>query len=406
MGRKKKKTVQPVKIPNNKIINTNPIKKAIRKNALCNKGLQLIKSSHKSKFNMVTRSQHNKQISASLNYSVITISDNENENENENVKYATQNNNENKIVHSSIGQLCKSFNHLRKASKCTISNLIANNIENSKLKNKRNIELSNNDKSCYIVPESTNCKFNFLHTNSGNEESSNNTLNESLDDVVVVWSSINNPSTIKPTSDKTKKEDNISNEENLSRLFMIDYSGDSNNLTCLKSTIEEEEKEKEEEKNKNNENNKNKLLFNEPGLRLPNSIRPNYSITVKPQKKYKKQRGHTVKVFVPQHKRSLSHPLLEKLWKKGIIVFTPSRNIGGKNITPYDDRFILEYATICKGIVVSSDQYRDLYHEKPEWHDTIENRLLAPTFVGKYVLFPDDPLGRNGPTLAQFLRHD
>lgn len=66
----------------------------------------------------------------------------------------------------------------------------------------------------------------------------------------------------------------------------------------------------------------------------------------------------------------------------------------------------MEYATMCKGIVVSLDQFRDLYTEKPEWRDTIENRLLAPTFVGNYVMFPDDPLGRDGPTLAQFLRHD
>lgn len=68
-------------------------------------------------------------------------------------------------------------------------------------------------------------------------------------------------------------------------------------------------------------------------------------------------------------------------------------------------RYILQYATVCKGIVISSDQYRDLYREKPEWRDTIVNRLLAPTFVGDYVMFPEDPLGRNGPTLQEFLRY-
>ncbi|OAD58307.1 putative ribonuclease ZC3H12B [Eufriesea mexicana] len=120
---------------------------------------------------------------------------------------------------------------------------------------------------------------------------------------------------------------------------------------------------------------------------------------------YFKQRGHSVKVFVPQHRRSLNHPLLEKLYTDGIVIFTPSRNIAGRRITPYDDRFILEYATMCGGIVVSLDQYRDLYMEKPEWRDTIENRLLAPTFVGDYVMFPEDPLGRKGPKLEEFLRY-
>lgn len=120
---------------------------------------------------------------------------------------------------------------------------------------------------------------------------------------------------------------------------------------------------------------------------------------------YFKKRGHTVKVFVPQYRRALTNPLLEKWYTEGIVVFTPSRFIAGKWITSYDDRYILQYATVCKGIVISSDQYRDLYREKPEWRDTIVNRLLAPTFVGDYVMFPEDPLGRNGPTLQEFLRY-
>lgn len=53
---------------------------------------------------------------------------------------------------------------------------------------------------------------------------------------------------------------------------------------------------------------------------------------------YFQKRGHSVKVFVPHHRRSLNHPLLEKLYTDGIVIFTPSRFIGGKRITPYDDR--------------------------------------------------------------------
>ncbi|XP_070159368.1 endoribonuclease rege-1 isoform X2 [Polyergus mexicanus] len=114
-------------------------------------------------------------------------------------------------------------------------------------------------------------------------------------------------------------------------------------------------------------------------------------------------RGHAVKVFLPNYFRKFT--LLEELYKKGIVVFTPSRNVEGRQITPYDDRFILEYATACRGIVISSDQYRDLYEEKPEWRDTILNRLLTPTFVGDYIMFPEDPLGKSGPNLETFLRH-
>lgn len=115
-------------------------------------------------------------------------------------------------------------------------------------------------------------------------------------------------------------------------------------------------------------------------------------------------RGHVVKVFLPNYFRK--YTLLEELYKKGIVVFTPSRSINGRKITPYDDRFILEYATARGGIVITSDQYRDLYEEKPEWRDTILNRLLTPTFVGDYIMFPEDPLGKSGPNLETFLRHD
>ncbi|KAG7208932.1 hypothetical protein KM043_015111 [Ampulex compressa] len=120
---------------------------------------------------------------------------------------------------------------------------------------------------------------------------------------------------------------------------------------------------------------------------------------------YFKTRGHTVKAFVSHKFRSIHRPMLEELHTQEIVVFTPSRCIAGRRITPYDDRYILEYATMCGGIVVSFDQYRDLYMEKPEWRNTIEKRLLAPTFVGNYVMFPEDPLGRNGPRLDEFLRH-
>lgn len=118
-----------------------------------------------------------------------------------------------------------------------------------------------------------------------------------------------------------------------------------------------------------------------------------------------KDRGHKVVAFIPQHVRSRNRELLEDLNRDGYVVFTPSRKAGSKIITPYDDRYILEYATKCNGIIISNDQYKDLYQEKPEWRETIENCILPPTFVGDHLMFPDDPLGRKGPKLDAFLRH-
>ncbi|XP_011883319.1 PREDICTED: probable ribonuclease ZC3H12B [Vollenhovia emeryi] len=120
---------------------------------------------------------------------------------------------------------------------------------------------------------------------------------------------------------------------------------------------------------------------------------------------YFQSRGHVVKVFLPHHARKKEHTFLEQLYREGTVVFTPSRILAGRRITSYDDRYILEYATLCEGVVISTDQYRDLYREKPEWRDTILNRLLIPTFVGDYIMFPEDPLGKFGPNLETFLRH-
>lgn len=69
-------------------------------------------------------------------------------------------------------------------------------------------------------------------------------------------------------------------------------------------------------------------------------------------------------------------------------------------------RFILQYATLTEGVVVSSDNFRDLYDENSGWRETIEKRLLMPTWADQgTIMFPNDPLGRNGPTLDQFLRY-
>lgn len=67
--------------------------------------------------------------------------------------------------------------------------------------------------------------------------------------------------------------------------------------------------------------------------------------------------------------------------------------------------FILDYATEVGGIVVSGDNYKDLYQENRKWRETIANRILMPTWADKKTLmFPEDPLGRKGPSLDRFLK--
>lgn len=124
-------------------------------------------------------------------------------------------------------------------------------------------------------------------------------------------------------------------------------------------------------------------------------------------------RGHTtITVFVPSWRKEKPRPdvpitdqhILRDLERKKILVFTPSKRVAGKRVVCHDDRYIVKLAYESNGIIVSNDMYRDLQGEKPEWKRFIEERLLMYSFVNNKFMPPDDPLGRHGPTLENFLR--
>jgi len=126
-----------------------------------------------------------------------------------------------------------------------------------------------------------------------------------------------------------------------------------------------------------------------------------------------RQRGHKeITVFVPMWRKETSKPetpttdqhLLVELEKENILTFTPSRQVSGRRYVCHDDRYILNLAAENGGIVVSNDNYRELINEKPKFKEVIEERILMYSFVNDRFMPPDDPFGKNGPTLDQFLR--
>lgn len=129
---------------------------------------------------------------------------------------------------------------------------------------------------------------------------------------------------------------------------------------------------------------------------------------------YFQKRGHReITVFVPRWRMETPQPeypisdqgILLSLEQENILTWTPSRRVtNGRRIVCYDDRFILELAYQKNGIVVSNDNYKDLLKDTPKWKDVIEQRLLMYSFVGDLFMVPDDPLGRHGPSLDDFLR--
>ncbi|KAF5925768.1 hypothetical protein HPG69_002218, partial [Diceros bicornis minor] len=121
-------------------------------------------------------------------------------------------------------------------------------------------------------------------------------------------------------------------------------------------------------------------------------------------------RGHRdITVFVPQWRFSKDSKVreghyLQKLYSLSLLSLTPSRVMDGKRISSYDDRFMVKLAEETDGIIVSNDQFRDLAEESEKWMAIIRERLLPFTFVGNLFMVPDDPLGRHGPMLDEFLK--
>ncbi|KAG7221478.1 hypothetical protein INR49_002453 [Caranx melampygus] len=123
-------------------------------------------------------------------------------------------------------------------------------------------------------------------------------------------------------------------------------------------------------------------------------------------------RGHRrIIAFLPQWRqksnvRNKEQHYLTELHKLGLLSYTPSREHEGKRISSYDDRFMLQHAQKTDGVIVTNDNLRDLSDETPVWRDIIKKRLLQYTFVGDHFMVPDDPLGRGGPHLDDFLRSE
>ena len=97
--------------------------------------------------------------------------------------------------------------------------------------------------------------------------------------------------------------------------------------------------------------------------------------------------------------------VLKRLVEDEILIWTPSREVeNGKKINCYDDRYIIKHAIDSDGIIVSNDHFRDLMPESPEWRKVINQRRLMYTFVDDKFSPPDDPCGRYGPTLDEYLK--
>ncbi|XP_075045360.1 NEDD4-binding protein 1 [Mixophyes fleayi] len=123
------------------------------------------------------------------------------------------------------------------------------------------------------------------------------------------------------------------------------------------------------------------------------------------------KKGHRkITVFVPQWRTKrdpniTEQHFLQQLEELGLLSFTPARTVLGSRIVSHDDRFLLHLADKTGGIIVTNDNLREFVVESPVWMQIIKERILQYTFAGDIFMIPDDPLGRYGPKLDDFLRN-
>ncbi|NXJ62862.1 N4BP1 protein, partial [Rostratula benghalensis] len=124
------------------------------------------------------------------------------------------------------------------------------------------------------------------------------------------------------------------------------------------------------------------------------------------------KRGHrNITVFVPQWRTRrdpyiTEQDFLTQLQDVGILSLTPARMVLGARIAAHDDRFLLHLADKTGGVIVTNDNLREFVTESHAWREIIKKRLLQYTFAGDIFMVPDDPLGRNGPRLDDFLQSE
>ena len=65
---------------------------------------------------------------------------------------------------------------------------------------------------------------------------------------------------------------------------------------------------------------------------------------------------------------------------------------------------MLKLAISNGGIIVSNDNFKRFINQSEEFKQIVEERVLMYSFIDDTFLPAEDPLGKNGPSLENFLR--
>jgi len=129
---------------------------------------------------------------------------------------------------------------------------------------------------------------------------------------------------------------------------------------------------------------------------------------------YFKNLGHEVKVLLPKwrsfidsdinKRQCVDFNLLTVLDNNNYIYYTPeNKKINGSTIQYDMYKYLLNICERINGIIVTQYKFKHLLENK-KYEDIINNRILYYSFIGDIFIIPDDPCGKYGPDIDEFLK--
>jgi hypothetical protein len=98
--------------------------------------------------------------------------------------------------------------------------------------------------------------------------------------------------------------------------------------------------------------------------------------------------------------------LLIEMEQKNQVYYTPSKRVGAKRIVCDDDSYMLKLAVAKMAIIVSNDNFKRFLNHSDDFKLVIEERVLMYSFIDGTFMPAEDPLGKSGPSLDNFLRFE
>lgn len=115
---------------------------------------------------------------------------------------------------------------------------------------------------------------------------------------------------------------------------------------------------------------------------------------------------NTVNNNQPTQATTQDQIILQELDKKNLVHYTPYKRIGCKSIMYNVESAMLQFAASKKAIIVSNNNFRRFLNQSDEYKQVIEERVLMYSFIDDTFMPAEDPLGKNGPSLNNFLRFE